>query len=338
MRRILIALLVLLFALTGRGEAGSTNLSVEIKNQSVVLGEPVIIEVKMESTGVFNLAREFGPCDGGLLRIAVKNTSGIKTSTATDLPPCPSVLPPPSDVPVVYPSYQDQANFTYKYWLMPGDYEVQASYHSENNTRNETAPFWTGMLSSNSVRCHVDYPKGDDLQALLALGIDPSKETSPNIYVSVIRDHSKELLNKFPTSTYAGYVLVKKIPDYSNPLFKPVPPQEQVRMAREEGRTVAVFPDKRFEEYFQQLDRYVKGGNVPDRLKPLIYGFYGDLLVQRGRFGESVHAFRCALEGDCPPGGKEKVFHDRAKAFLEVLIESNKVETVPKKAETESVR
>lgn len=207
MRRILIALLVLLFALTCRGEAGSTNLSVEIKNQSVVLGEPVIIEVKMELTGIFNLAREFGPCDGGLLRIAVKNTSGIKTPIATDLPPCPSVLTPPSDVPMVYPSYQGQAKYTYKYWLMPGDYEVQASYHSENNTRNETAPFWTGMLSSNAIRCHVDYPKGDDLQALLALGIDPSKETSPNIYVSVIRDHSKELLNKFPTSTYAAYAM-----------------------------------------------------------------------------------------------------------------------------------
>ncbi|HNQ77295.1 MAG TPA: hypothetical protein PKG55_01335 [Acidobacteriota bacterium] len=207
MKRILIALLVMLYALTGRGEVGSTKLSVEIKNTSAVLGEPVIIEVKMESTGVFKLAREFGPCDGGLLRIAVKNASGINTLIATDLPPCPSVLPPPSDVPVVYPSYQGQAKFTYKYWLMPGDYEVQASYHSENNTQNETAPFWTGILSSNVVMCHVDYPKGDDLQALLALGIDPSKEASPKIYVSVIRDHSIELLKKFPTSTYAAYAM-----------------------------------------------------------------------------------------------------------------------------------
>ena len=208
-----------------------------------------------------------------------------------------------------------------------GPYINYSSEPEEPRRMEKEIDAWKGALSSEPVRITIEQPQGEDKKAYEYFKGEPlSKPT--------------EILQNFPTSTYAGYVLVKRIPDYSNPLFKSVPPQEQVRIAREEGQTVTTFPDKRFEEYFQQLDKYVKGGNVPDQLRTLIYGFYGDLLVQRGRFSESAQAFKCALDRDCPSasGGKEKFFHDRAKAFLEVLIESNKVETDPKKAETESVR
>lgn len=328
MKRILIALLVLLFALTCRGEAGSTKLSIEIKDNSVVLGEPLLIEVKMESTGVFSLAREFGPCDGGLLRIVVKNTSGIKTSTATDLPPCPSVLPPPSDVPVVYPSYQDQANFTYKYWLMPGDYEVQASYHSENNTPNETAPFWTGMLYSNSVRCHVDYPKGDDLQALLALGIDPSKETSPKIYVSVIRDHSLELLKKHPSSTYAGYELYDHFPTLANAKLDVIENQEKaLQNWCDRGQSQEKLL-KRKQETLAELDSYAN--QVKKFLGCHPNFLYGNSLRKRlavclglnGRVAEAMEQVELLSKEE----GKEA---EEAREFLECIEGKKKMETAP---------
>jgi len=207
-----------------------------------------------------------------------------------------------------------------------GPYINYSSEPEEPRRMEKEIDAWKGALSSEPVRITIDQPQGEDKKAYDYFKGEPLSKPA-------------ELLQKFSTSTYAGYILVKKVPDYSNPLFKPVPPKEQVRVAREEGRTVTTFPDNGFEGYFQHLEKYIKSGNVPDQLKPLIYCFYGDLLVQRGRFSESEQAFRCALEKECPSGGKEKVFYDRAKAFLEALSNEKETKISPtRKADEESVK
>jgi len=131
------------------------------------------------------------------------------------------------------------------------------------------------------------------------------------------------ILQKHPTSTYAGYVLARKIPDYSNPLFHPVPPARQLAMARDEGKTYVAFPDKSFEQYFQQLDTFMKGGHVPESLRAVLWSFYGDQLVRRGRFPEAQEAFQRATQGTPPTGGKALAYYERAKGFLEAF-EANK--------------
>lgn len=133
------------------------------------------------------------------------------------------------------------------------------------------------------------------------------------------RIHSEQLLlSDFPTSTYAGYALERKVPDYSNPLFKPVPPQQQVRMSRDEGKTVVTFSNKAFEKFFKQLDAFMQGGRVPESLRTRLYGFYGDLLVQRGRLQEAEEAFKKAVLSK-PQNEEDKAYFKRAQAFLTAL-------------------
>jgi hypothetical protein len=163
-------------------------------------------------------------------------------------------------------------------------------------------------LESNHVEFDILQPQGIDAEVLLKYG-----NKCHQIALS-----PQDLLAKFPASTYAGYALAEKVPDYSNPLFKPVPPAEQVRMSREEGKTVVVFPDKTFEQYFQQLDAHVKGGNVPESLRAELYGFYGDLLIQRGRFAEAEAAF-CQAVKEKPGDAKGEAYFTRAQQFLDAL-------------------
>jgi hypothetical protein len=129
---------------------------------------------------------------------------------------------------------------------------------------------------------------------------------------------ASQILDKYPTSTYAGYFLEKKAYDYSSPLFKPVAPAEQVRMSRDEGKTVVSFSEHNFECYFKQLDTFMKGGRVPQSLAATLYGFYGDLLVQRGRFVEAEAAFKEAVKTE-PTDPKSQAYYHRAQDFLTAL-------------------
>ena len=178
-------------------------------------------------------------------------------------------------------------------------------YYLENGRK---IPFdaWEGEVCSEVVIIEVKSPEGVDLEAYDYFKGDPLAKPD-------------ELLNKFPTSTYAAYVLAAKIPDYSDPLFKPVPPKELVRSAREEGKRILAFPEKDSENYFQQLDKASRAGNIPEPVKTSFYCFYGDLLTQRGRFAEAEKAFERAVEVEEPIEGKEKVCYNRAREFLAAL-------------------
>jgi hypothetical protein len=164
---------------------------------------------------------------------------------------------------------------------------------------------WSGEVKSEEAHIQIVEPSGVDKAAYDYFKGSPLSKP-------------QDLLAKFSASTYAGYALAEKVPDYSNPLFKPVPPAEQVRMSREEGKTVVVFPDKTFEQYFQQLDAHVKGGNVPESLRAELYGFYGDLLIQRGRFAEAEAAF-CQAVKEKPGDAKGEAYFTRAQQFLDAL-------------------
>ncbi|MEW5765602.1 MAG: tetratricopeptide repeat protein [Chloroflexota bacterium] len=175
-------------------------------------------------------------------------------------------------------------------------------------------PSENGIEKEACIEFFIVSPKDSDAAAL---------NTFPPTLRDVVCDSASlkaDLLESFPTSTYAGYVLAKKIPDYSNPLFHPVPPEEQVRRSREEGQTVVSFPEEDFEAYFTQLDRFMKGGNVPENLRPVLCGFYGDLLVQRGRFAEAAEAFRHAVQQE-PQDAKGRAYYQRSQAFLRALEE-----------------
>jgi hypothetical protein len=190
-----------------------------------------------------------------------------------------------------------------------GEYELWTEYPADLYFDRTYAPTPTAKLvSSNHILVRIAAPSGTDAEVFKA-----HHEACNKITLS-----PQGLLEKYPASTYAGYALAEKVPDYSNPLFKPVPPAEQVRMSREEGKTVVAFADPAFEQYFQKLDAHVKGGNVPESLRAELYGFYGDLLIQRGRFAEAETAF-CQAVKDKPADVKGEAYYERAQQFLDVL-------------------
>lgn len=208
--------------------------------------------------------------------------------------------------------------FYLKYSLKeePGVFEKEtqasATFHIDNPAGADAA--WLQYVANAKKALLKEHPERTALSQPLGWGDVINCGFCPHGY-----DIRPELLQKYPTSTYAAYVLAKKIPDYSNPLFKPVTPSLQVKMARDEGRTVISFEDKDFESYFQKLDAAGKAGNIPQPIRSSFYCFYGDLLVQRGRFNEAERAFKMAIEPEPQTNGKEKVYYERAKQFLEAL-------------------
>ncbi len=196
----------------------------------------------------------------------------------------------------------------------PGQYEVWAELQSTGVAAFPTiAPnlpryeyFWKGHAVSNTLSIDILAPTGIDAEAYKAFNGEPMK-------------HLDGLLQRFPTSTYAGYALAEKVQDYSNPLFHPVPPAKQVKMAYEEGKTYVIFPDKAFEKYFQQVGTFLKGGRVPESLRTVLWSFYGDQLVRRGRFAGAQEAFREATGGAPPLDAKSRAYYDRAEGFLKAF-------------------
>ncbi|MGA9752584.1 MAG: hypothetical protein WBS54_12425, partial [Acidobacteriota bacterium] len=210
----------------------------------------------------------------------------------------------------------------------PGQYEGRITVTAQTLVSNEVR-----LLSSElRIPVEVRQPTGQDAAYLEALQnalhqyevqANPVKlrgvPLSWHEVLSSFRIHPAQIaLSRFPTSSYAGYALAQEVPDYSNPLFKPVPPADQVRRSRDEGKTVVAFPDKKFEAYFLHLDRFMQGGRVPESLRATLYGFYGDLLVQRGRFPEAEAAFQEAVKSK-PSGGRALAYYERAKGFLSAL-------------------
>ena len=291
------------------------HLKVEVAGPRVVLGEPETVTISLTAEGDFQLAKAFGPCDGGLLRVIVANENGGGgVQMASDTPPCPQVNPPPIEAPPYYPKYHCSTEFTYHFWLLPGSYTVQARYHAERQPDAATAPYWTGSLSTDTARFQVDDPQGEDLRALQAFNLSPGK-TPVKSYVSFIQRNAQELLKRFPTSIYAGYTLAKKIPNYSDPLCHYPSPAESVRAMRDEGRTQAVFP-KDSEQYFLQLETHMQSGHVASSLRTKLYAYYGELLLLRGRFTDSEVAFQEAVK---EPAQANDFYIQRAQGFLEAL-------------------
>ncbi|MEW6230134.1 MAG: hypothetical protein AB1700_18960, partial [Bacillota bacterium] len=89
----------------------------------------------------------------------------------------------------------------------PGEYRLRLHYrlHTDWPDRNQ---YWDGQVVSNWVQVTILEPQGEDLQVWQnCLRAVPKKDCQAfrNWYLS----QSSFLLARYPTSTYAGYVLVK---------------------------------------------------------------------------------------------------------------------------------
>ena len=305
--RLLLSILVLVLGNTFF--AADFNVRIVNNPKEVLLGTPV--QITVETQNVSGHAITIAAGHGGFdIQLSVRRADGAPRQGC-----------PPAWTAQFKPGFTEKnlpAGWT-KEWIRdiscrdePGEWIIQAmlSSHGPYTKYNGLDPqdafeAWQGEVRSAEEHIRLVRPTGLDAVAYQALKGDPLA-------------HASDLLLRFPTSTYTGYVLAEKIPDYSNPLFHPIPPAEQACKSRDEGKTIVAFPDKSFEQYFKQLDAFVRGGRVPQSLRAELYGFYGDLLVQRGRFPEAESAFKEAVKTE-PGDPKGKAYYHRAQDFLVAL-------------------
>lgn len=205
---------VFLFSLAALS-AQATGLALRIVAQprSSVFGEPVHITVQIISEGQFSLPRPFGRCDGHIAWSATDERGNRATSSSDEIP-CPKVLGSPLESKAVT-KYDCLATTSWNILLLPGRYHVQAEYHSHgpyldrySETDQRPVPgIWEGDLTSNVAEVEVLTPKGEDLRALKALGLTSIDKAALTSIAPFLNEHAGDFLSRFPTSTYAAYVV-----------------------------------------------------------------------------------------------------------------------------------
>lgn len=300
-----IALMLLSTCAFGNG-APALKIEVAPAEAELVLGEDWAFTVTWKNTGDAPLAIAY---DTSLSSRLVKVVVQGKTR-----PECVFLRPPAVDwIPQAHRTIAPRGSLT-KILRRdelgiadPGEYALLVEYDATGLGPDwDAVPVERVRVVSNTVRFRLVQPKGADATVF---------KKHANACNQIVLDQ-EEILKRYPTSTYAGYVLAQKIPDDSDPLMHPTPPKEQLKQCRDEGKTFVTFPDRSFEEYFQQLDRFMKGGRVPEPLRASLWCFYGDQLVRRGRFPEAQQAFSEAAKGTEPGDPKEKVYWCRAKESI----------------------
>ena len=191
-----------------------TKLAIELlaPQKTVLAGEPICFSAKITNEGpmaakvVIPHGDVFGPwmyencCKEALV---AKGPGGKIRYAAFQVPP--KILKPGEAMAMTAgdSSYRDDVLALYE----PGHYKVWAELQSTGITAGPTvAPdppryeyFWKGHATSNICEIEVLAPSGVDAEAYKALKGDPLA-------------HPQDLLAKYPSSTYAGYVLVGQGP------------------------------------------------------------------------------------------------------------------------------
>jgi len=310
-----IVLLTAFFLLASHAFAGDLEIKLLLQGDAFIQGEPIIVTGRIENKADRPVKLAYGMENGFQWTIAFKRVGGgpivcPPLRTLRDSKPFHTVKEiPPDGIEWKHETIQTRCPKGVELGEYIVYFQISATKpflerDSRGNAIGGEIAAWSGELAAEK-RITISEPQGIDREAY-------------EHFEGYPLSHQDDLLNLYPTSVYSAYVLAKKIPDYLSPLVKPVPPAEQVMASRDEGKTVLAFPNQDFEQYFQRLDTFMKGGKVPEGLRAPLCGFYGDLLVQRGRFTEAEEAFREALKAE-PLDSKGCAFYDRSRAFLEAL-------------------
>ena len=153
----------------------------------------------------------------------------------------------------------------------------------------------------------------------ISLRIEPPSGLDKNAYEGTNQCPLCEpaiLLQRFPTSTYAGYVLARKLLDLSDWRFKVGTPASAIQAGKEHPEWAT--RSQSDVELFNLVEKHIQGGNVPESLRAVLYGYYGEQLVLRGRAAEAEAAF-CQAVKEKPGDAKGEAYFTRAQQFLDAL-------------------
>jgi len=191
-------------------------------------------------------------------------------------------------------------------WLRrPVDEKARMNILSETKLKfpGKALFFEEGFFFSKQISLRIEPPSGLDKKAYEGTNQCPLCE--PAI-----------LLQRFPTSTYAGYVLARKLLDLSDWRFKVGTPASAIQAGKEHPEWAT--RSQSDVELFNLVEKHIQGGNVPESLRAVLYGYYGEQLVLRGRAAEAEAAF-CQAVKEKPGDAKSEAYFTRAQQFLDAL-------------------
>jgi hypothetical protein len=190
--------------------------------------------------------------------------------------------------------------------------QVPESFNMKTRQIENNADVWRGLIESNEISWQVVEPAGVDLEAMKAY-----QTTIPHaIRGLIIQQWKDELLARFPTSTYAGYVIAKKLLDLSDWRFKVGTPASAIQAGKEHPEWAT--RSQSDVELFNLVEKHIQGGNVPESLRAVLYCYYGEQLILRGRAAEAEAAF-CRAVKEKPADAKGEAYFTRAQQFLDAL-------------------
>jgi len=304
----------------------SLQIRLSVSSKSVLVGEPAILHLEVENTSGKELVLPARPAwhmlrFGGLLfaeRPTTETPYGYEggPTAGNPVPVYASKVRMAAGEILVLPPLEirngnpGRCRAVYRF----DSREVHPEINLKTRAPEPNEDVWRGFVESVEVGWEVCEPQGEDLLAMQAY-----QRSIPNALRGwILEKWEPELLSRFPTSTYAGYVLAKKVRDLSDWRLKVAPTEKFVEDARKRPH---LFRECKEEvEFFSLLEQHIEGGHVPGGLASQLYGFYGEQLLLRGRETEALAAFRKATCEE-PQDAKGRAYYLRSLAFLKALGE-----------------
>jgi len=162
---------------------------------------------------------------------------------------------------------------------------------------------WSGEVKSEEARIQIVEPSGVDQEAYDYFKRSPLSKP-------------QDLLAKFPSSTYAGYAIAKKLIDLSDWRFKVGTPASAIQAGKEHPEWAT--RSQSDVDLFNLVEKHIQGGNTPESLRAVLYCYYGEQLILRGRTAEAETAF-CQAVKEKPADAKGEAYFTRAQQFLDTL-------------------
>jgi len=206
--------MILLTVCPVRAQDGDWEARLDVMSLRVLIGEPVVIRIEIvnHSTGEIVMPVGIGLC-ARYCGLGLRGPDVGPVNGCVDGPGCGRGMPLP--IYLTKQAYEPGTRIVItsneNFPRCPGTYTAQfgctvpeSAAQPEKNLKTlaleSNDEVWTGSLSSNEVSFEVLQPEGIDKEAYDAFG--PTVVADPR--------HRGELLQRFPTSTYAAYVVWEK--------------------------------------------------------------------------------------------------------------------------------
>jgi hypothetical protein len=310
--------------------------AVTLPQKAFVPGEPIAAHVVVTNTsqvGITFFAKL--PKDGIRVTVRIADQSGQVRhcgcySSGIIVPQGPGTTPPESTLAPgqsIAGDFPADLSYCPLTEFPPGRYSLRVDI--VKTPQLESEPWLT--LASRSEPIELIAPTGENAAYLGALqraieAADPKTlkgrtlKDRPFEWREVLHSNRVDCeltaLSRFPTSTYAGYALAKKLIDLSDWRFKVASPASIVEQTKRQPGLARFAPED--VELFNLVEKYLQGGNVPTNLATELYCYYGGQLALRGRNVEAQAAFKEAVKIE-PANPKGQAYYSRAKEFLKAL-------------------